>query len=317
MDSVRQGADATSGTVPPVNGRRSQSRYDRHERRADHGCPKRGRASHRCAHPRGPHRAAARLRGGDDVPRPPVPRPRHRDRVQRRAALREALAGDRGRTRTLDPRRAHLLPRPALVAGAGTRLAARLDAERLRRRQDHQRRRDVGRGLSRVLARAPARSAVVRDPDRDRSGDDTGARLPRLPHVRGARVSGLPRHRRRAPARGHEAVTRNGDRRTARLPARRRDQSPVPRLPLAYLAAVAICGRGDYRRHLGARRTHGRVRRTGRRRPGRARTIRRGNDISATHRRVAHWALVERITPPVLGRPRDRDGRSCSASASC
>ena len=217
------------GTVPRLTEGRNQSRYDRHERRADHGCPKRGRASHRCAHPRGPHRAAARLRRRDHVPRPPVPRPRHRDRVQRRAAVREALAVDRGGTRPLDPRRAHLLPRPALVARAGTRLAARLDAERLRGRQDPERRRDVGRGLSRVLARAPARSAVVRDPDRDRGRDDAGARLPRLPDVGGARLPGVPRHRRRAPARGHEAVAGNGDRRPARLPARRRDQSPVPR----------------------------------------------------------------------------------------
>ena len=68
------------------------------------------------------------------------------------AKLSQAIAAGHG----LSIRGEHiLLPRPALVARAGARLAAQLDAERVRGRQDPERGRDVGRGLSRVLACAP------------------------------------------------------------------------------------------------------------------------------------------------------------------
>ena len=241
------------------------------------------------------------FRRRDHVPRPPVPRPRHGDGVQRRAAVREALAGDRRRTRPLDPRRAHLLPRPALVARAGTRLAARLDAERLRGRQDPERRRDVGRGLSRVLARAPARSAVVRDPDRDRSRDDAGARLPRLPDVGGARVPGVPRHRRRAPARGHEAVARqwlSPSRSSACSPSRPESSSSPCRSrtsPRSRSAVAATIAGISCRSALTAA-----LRRTGRRRPGRARTVRRGDAPRLCPARRRALGPRRRVAPAVL-----------------
>ena len=80
-------------------------------------------------------------------------------------------------------------------------------------------------------------------------------------------------------------------------------------LPLAYLAAVALCGRGDYRRHLlpvgltaafvalvvGV--------------PGRARTVRRGDAPRLCPARRRALGPRRRVAPAVLGRPRDRAGR--------
>ena len=309
------------GTVPPVNGGRNQSRYGRHERRADHALPETRPSLSPLRAPRGPHRAAARLRRRDhrttSSSRAATP---HRDRVQRRAAVREALAGDRGGTRPLDPRRAHLLPRPALVARAGARLAARLDAERLRGRQDPERRRDVGRGLSRVLACAPARSAVVRDPDRDRSRDDAGARLPRLPDVGGARAT---RCSSSPSPYSLRAVTKPSRAMAIAVPlvcllavATRRQ---FLALPLAYLAAVALCGRGDYRRHLRSRRAHGLPRRgcsSGV--PGALRTVRRGDAPRASPRAPSRTgpSTTGRCLPYSLGLA-IVPGRVSSGWASC
>ena len=177
-----------------------------------------------------------------------------------------------------------LLPRPARAARPVARLAARLDDRRLHRRQDPERHRDVGGGLSRVLARAPlvrpsfallTAAAAVATP---------ALVYHALPHVRGARVPGLPRHRRR-PRR--KRVAKPSRQMAIAVPARSASLAVATRvqflvLPLAYLAAVAICGRGRLsppsrcRSALAAALVA-----LARRRPGRARTIRRGAHLGS------------------------------------
>ena len=79
--------------------------------------------------------------------------------------------------------------------------------------------------------------------------DDTRARLPRLSHVGGARLPGVPRLWRCSCARsGTVRAMAIAVPFVCLLAVATRVQFLA--LPLAYLAAVAVCGRGDYRRHL-------------------------------------------------------------------
>ena len=168
------------------------------------------------------------------------------------------------------------------------------------------------RGLSRVLARAPARSAVVRDPDRDRSRRDAGASSTTLPHVGGARVPGVPRRRRRPRQGGRRSRRADGYRRPARsacspsrpecssCPARSRT-SPRSRSAVAATIAVMLLPVGA---RVGARR------RTGRRRPRRARHVRRGDAPAAMASARGSLGSRQRDALPVRSRARDRDRRA-------
>ena len=190
--SLPCGLRATSNAHAP--GRR----YELRERRTDYGCPKCGQALHRLARSRASAGAACPLRSGRRLPRLAVARPCHADGLRRRAPLRQALPVHSRRARPLDPRRAVLLPRSPRPARSITGLAPELDDRRLHRREDPQRGRDVRRSLPHVLACAAHRPAVLRLAHRRRGRRHAGDGLPRIPHVRGARVSGLPADRRRA-----------------------------------------------------------------------------------------------------------------------
>ena len=179
----------------------------------------------------------------------------------------------RGRPRARDSRRALLLPRTARAARAGAGVAARLDDGRVRGREAAERGDHVGGRLPGVLARPAGRAPVVRIAHRSRGSRDAGDGLPRLPHVGGAGVSGLPLRRRSACARSGEAVDRGaGHVRTCDRNAR-----AVPR-PAARLSRRSGRVRA---RELSPSPAAGRADRTARRRarrhPGRARTVRRGD----------------------------------------
>ena len=219
-----------------------------------------------------------------------VARTRDADRLQRRAPLRRS-----SRSRSppdTDSRFAASRSSSPLrwPARAVARLAPQLDARRVHRGQDPQRGRHVGRGLPRVLACARAgRPAVVRAAHRRRSSRDAGDVLPRVSHVRGARVSGLPRSpspsSRSALAGPLAPDGARGARPSACSPSRRASSSSI--LPLVYLAGVALCGRGAYRRHAlpaALRRCSSSRARRASRRP-RHSTARRDASASVMHRR--------------------------------
>ena len=140
----------------PSNGRPSRRRYEPCERRSDYGCPKCGQALHPLARARAPVGAARPLRRRRELPRLAVTRACDSDRLQRRAPLREALAGDRGGPPVLASRRALLLPLDPRATRPVARVAPRLDDGRLHGRQADQRGADVSGGLPRVLARRAA-----------------------------------------------------------------------------------------------------------------------------------------------------------------
>ena len=137
------------GTVPPVNGGRNQSRYGRHERRADHGCPE-TRPS--LSPLRALSRAASRCRSSSS-PRPrttsssPAATPPRRcsttsccTRSSRSRSPRDTASRSAASTSSSPPRSRRSCRHPP---GCSAR------CRRLRGRQDPERRRDVGRGLSR------------------------------------------------------------------------------------------------------------------------------------------------------------------------
>ena len=292
----RQRPSLPCGLRAPSNGTPPGRRYEPGERRSDYGCPLRLRP--------GPSPFARTLarrlalpllfvaRRG--LPLPAVAGPRDADRLQRRAPLREALAVDRRRARTLDPRRAVLLPRAARAARSVAGLAPELDDRRVHRGEDPQRGRDVRRGLPGVLACAPRRPAVVRLAHRRRGRGDAGDVLPR--------ATSCPRRSRirsscSTVAVLAQALADRSSRMAIAVPAvmrssRSRRESSSSILPLAYLAAVALCGRGNYRRHALSRST----RRAARRRAPRA------------SRRARQYG--ERDAPASVARRRSRTGRS-------
>ena len=69
---------------------------------------------------------------------------------------------------------------------------------------------------------------------------DAGDGLPRVPHVRGARVPGLPRDGRRAREGARGTLTPDGDRGARGQPRRSRDTRPVPVLPSS-MSPQSLC----------------------------------------------------------------------------
>src|SRR2546430_342116 len=136
---------APNGSAPP-------RRYERRERRSDDAGSDCGRGCCVPAHPGAGACASPDLRHGHRLPLFAVARTRDHDRLQRRTALREALAVDRRGTLALDSRRAVLLSGSARPSRPGARLAHLVDARRVRRSQAPERRGHVGRGLPCVLA---------------------------------------------------------------------------------------------------------------------------------------------------------------------
>ena len=88
-------------------------------------------------------------------------------------------------------------------------------------------------------------------------------------------------------------------------------------LPLAYLAAVAVCGRGDYRRHLVAGDADCAVRRGAGPGSGRARTVRRGDAHRTRSRRSCALGADDRLSAPVLVGARDRSRGNPRAGCCC
>src|SRR5262249_4379715 len=162
------------------------------------------------------------VRRRDRLPLPAVAWTRNADRLQRRAALREAVTVARSRPWSRDPRTALLLPGAARAARPVARLAALLDDRRVRRGEAARRRGHVRRRLPGLLPRAAGRPALVCARHRGGRRRDAGDALSRLPHVGGARVSGVPLRGARARARGGTA----DDRRPAPVSARPRATPP-------------------------------------------------------------------------------------------
>ena len=140
-----------------------------------------------------------------------VARPCDPDGLQRRAALREALAGARSRRGARHPRRELLLSRPARTARAGPGVAAFVDDGCIRGREAVERRRHVSGRVPGVLARAASRAAHSCARVCARGSCDARVSLPRVPHVGGARLSRVPLRCRGDRARHRAAVVRGAD----------------------------------------------------------------------------------------------------------